>query len=254
MKIHHILLFILICLIGAWFVVKQLSRSKKIPVGTTLIVGTEAGYPPFSFIKDDEIVGFDIDVAKEVCRRLGKEMELQNMAFTSLIPALQLGRVHMVAAGLTATPERAKRVLFTQPYLANDELQLITVAEKFEPKVLEDLTGKQVAVNEGFIADLYLSAKQGPILQRLATVADGFLALKSGHVDAFVTARTTAEPFFKLYGREGFHVTTLPDTGDSYSLAISKNNPELLPMVEKVLAEMQHDGTLDKLKEKWKLK
>ena len=75
-----------------------------------LVVGTNAEFAPFSFREGNKIVGFDIDIAREVCQRLGKEMELKDMPFDALLPELTLGSVHFVAAGMSCTEERAKRV------------------------------------------------------------------------------------------------------------------------------------------------
>lgn len=107
--------------------------SKKQPIRvadeSVLMVGTAAEFPPFEFIKNDEIVGFDIDLIKEVAQRLEKKLVLKDMPFTTLIPQLQNGSLHILAAGLTPTPERARVMLFTKPYLETDSLVVITLAK-----------------------------------------------------------------------------------------------------------------------------
>ncbi|MDB6081397.1 MAG: artP, partial [Chlamydiia bacterium] len=155
-----------------------------------IIVGTNAEFPPFTFIDKGEVVGFDIDVAKEVCKRLGKEMQLKDMPFDALVPELTLGYVQFVAAGMSHTEERAKRVLFTKSYGSNDPLVILTLTKKMS---LDDLTGKTVVVNEGFTADLFMSSKPGITLVRLSTPVDAFLALKAGRADAYVTAKSTIQ-------------------------------------------------------------
>ena len=95
-----------------------------------LNVGTNVEYQPFSFLDErDEIVGFDIDIAKEVCARLGKKCVFHTMSFDALIPEIQLGTIHMIAAGMSPTPERAERVFFTQPHLIGQPLVVVYRAD-----------------------------------------------------------------------------------------------------------------------------
>lgn len=217
---------------------------------TKLIVGTNAEYPPFSFVKNDTIVGFDIDVAQEVCKRLNKKMALVDMSFDALLPKIQLGTVQLVAAGMTITPERSKRVIFTRPYLINDPLLIISLANN-PVTSLADLQGKDVVVNDGYTADNFMSQQKGPILHRLSTPAEALLALRSGRAYAYVTARSTIKSFFAQYGEQEFNVTTISEAHDSYSLIISPQYPELLTPIQEALDAMEQDGTLALFKTKW---
>lgn len=223
------------------------------PHNNILTVGTNADYPPFSFIKEGKIVGFDIDVAQEVAHRLGKKMALRDMPFDALIFEAQQGTLDVIAAGMTSTPERAKKLLFTTPYIAGDPLIVITLAKSPQITAVNQLKGKEVVVNEGFVADTYMSEIDGVKLLRLPTVAEGFLTLQSGQVDAFVTARNSAQLFFEKYGKDGFNILPIGNTSDSYSLAIPLNKRELFDAIQKALYAMTQDGTLEKLKQKWKL-
>lgn len=220
--------------------------------GKTLIVGTSADFPPFSTIKDGKIVGFDIDIAKMVAAKLGKELTLKDMPFTALIPQIQLGKIQLIAAGMTATPQRAKRVFFTHPYLTGDPLIVITLADN-KVDNLDTLNDKEIIVNEGYTADIYMSSKEGPILRRLKSPAQAFLAIKSGRAFAFVTAQATVKPFFDRHGKKDFSIYTIPDKDESISLAISMKYPELQVPVQDALDEMEKDGTIENLKKKWKL-
>lgn len=216
-----------------------------------LVVGTNAEFPPFTYIENQKIVGFDIDIAKEVAQRLGKEIQFKDMPFDALIPEIILGQVDFVAAGMSYTEERAKRVLFTKPYLSGDPLVVFTKADR--KWGLDDLKNKTVIVVEGFTADLFMSSKEGIHLTRLPTQADGFMAIKSGRADAFVTANSTVNAFFEVQDACSFHVTALEGTGETCALVIPKTKPTLLIEIQKALDDMKNDGTLDKLKTKWKL-
>ena len=228
---------------------------RSIPIDkNTIIVGTNAEYPLYYFIKSDEIIGFDIDVAREVVKRINKKMILQDMPFDALIPAIQLGKVHMIAAGMTPTKQRAKRVHFTKPHLKGDPLIIVTLKNAKKVATVDDLKGEDVVVNEGYTADFYMTKYENSIdVKRLATPAEAFLALRSKRAAAFVTARSSVQPFFEQYGEQEYRIVQIKDTSDEYALAISKKHSDLLPQIQKVLDEMQQDGTLDTLRKKWKL-
>lgn len=217
-----------------------------------LIVGVSADFPPFSFIKDDAIVGFDIDIIEEISRRIHKKIELRNMPFGTLIPSLQIGTIHVIAAGLTATPERAQQILFTTPYLEDGPLVIVSLSAK-PVKTIEDLHGKEIVVNEGHTADLYISKIKGLNIRRLKSPADAFLALKSGRSFALVVAGNTVKPFFDQYGEQLFSVHPIPGTGENSCLAVSPKHPDLLKQLQQALDAMKADGSLQQLRLKWGL-
>lgn len=216
-----------------------------------LIVGTNAEFPPFCYIENKEIVGFDIDIAKEVAHRMGRKIQFKDMPFDALIPELTLARLDFVAAGMSVTEERAKRVSFTKPYLSEDPLVILSTSKS--NLNLDDLKGKKVIVIEGFTSDLYLSSKEGIQLIRLPTQTDGFMAMKSGRADAFVTSKSTLEAFFAVQDASAFHVSLLEGTNETCALVVPKSKSNLLSEIQIVLDEMEKDGTLNKIKTKWKL-
>lgn len=227
-------------------------HTQSTSVADTIIVGTSGDFPPFSFIKNEKLVGLDVDLIDEIGKRLNKKIELKNMPFSSLLPSLQLGTVQMIASGLTATPERAKHVLFTTPYIENNQFVIVSL-DTAPINSVADLTNKEVIVNEGYTADLYLSALTGPIIIRLKTPAEAFLALKSGRAFAFVTAQSTVKPFFNQYGTQDFHVVPIAGTEENASVAVAPQYPDLLNQVQKALESMKEDGFLDKLRTQWGL-
>lgn len=223
--------------------------------GTTqdhiLIVGTESNFPPFACKDGGELVGFDIDVVKEVAKRLGKTIEFKDMNFEALLPQVQLGAIEVIAAGMTPTPEREKIVSFTEPYIIGDPLVIVTLADS-DTKDLDDLKkGKRVVVNQGYTADFYMSKIEGPELIRLETPAEAFLSLQQGRADAYVTAKNTLAPFFKKRDAEGFERKIIPGTDESTALIVSKKYPELLRDIQGALHQMERDGTMQTLKKKW---
>lgn len=215
-----------------------------------LIVGTNAEFPPFAYIENKTIIGFDIEVAKEVAKHLGNEVQFKDMPFDALIPDLVLGHVDFVAAGMSYTEERAQRVSFTKSYLSEDPFVIFSKGQKMS---LEDLSGKTVVVIEGFTSDLFMSSKKDVNLIRLPTQADGFMAIKSGRADAFVTAKSTVNSFTEKQDASAFYIQEIENTGESCALAVPKNKPQMLADVQNALDEMEKDGTMQQLKTKWKL-
>lgn len=248
-----VLLALAVSTLSVWYFATKAPQARNADAQTNiLIVGTNSDYAPFSFMKDDALVGFDIDLITEIAKRLHKDLELVDMPFDALIPAMQVGSIEMIAAGITPTPERQKNMIFTKPYLTSDQLVIVSPASKPLATIAE-LTGKNVAVNEGFTADYYMANINGPVLMRLATLIESFLALQSRQADALVSTRNAIQPFIEKFGTNAFNVTPIEGATDTYALAISKHNPELLEPVQKALDEMDTDGALAKLKTKWNL-
>ena len=219
---------------------------------TPLIVGTNAEFPPFSYLENKILVGFDIDIAKEVAKRLGKPIQFKDMPFDALIPAVVLNQVDFIAAGMSYTKERAKRVSFTRSYVSEDPLVILTTAK--QPLLsLDSLKGKTVIVIEGFTADLFLSAKPEIQLTRLPTQADGFIALKSGRADAFVTAKSTVNTFFTIQDASQFYTTEILGAVETCALVVPKDKTTLLTAIQIVLDDMEKEGAMATLKAQWKL-
>lgn len=250
-KILSILVVCIVVLMGSNYLVKNNVNAVN-QDNQRILVGTSADFPPFSFIENDQIVGFDIDLINEIGRRLQQEIEIKNMPFGTLLPTLQLGQIQVIAAGLSATVERAKHVLFTTPYLDNNPFVIVSLAAN-PVKDISDLYNQEVIVNEGYTADIYLSNIDKFNLKRLKTPAEAFLALKSGRAKAFVTAQDTVAPFFAQYDANDFNLVEIPNTSENTSLAFAPQYPQLRQKIQAVLDEMQNDGTLSEIKQRWKL-
>lgn len=235
---------------------RQINNSAK--VYTKLIVGTSADFPPFSFRdRSDEIIGFDIDVIKEIGKRLNLKIDLIDRPFSMLIPQIQIGQIDVIAAGMTPTPEREKNLRFTKTYLSENPLVIVTLKDKASQiKNIDGLKGKSVIVNTGYVSDSYLSKFPEIQLIRLPKVSDAMIALEHNKADAFVTANLTLEPYDLQLGSKNnnkFNVTAIEGTSETSALGISKKLPdELFEKMQKALDDMERDGTLKAIKLKWK--
>lgn len=237
---------------GLFFLVKKKKCGCVSSVtNNLLIVGTNAEYPPFTFIQNGEITGLDIDLMKEVAKRLGKEIEWRDMPFTTLLPQLQMGNIQIIAAGLTPTAERAKQAFFATPHLQGEAFVIVARKPNKVPETLEGLKGKNLIVNEGFVADEYLT-KNGIEARKLPTVADAFLALQSGRADFFVSGKAPLKPFFDQYGTNDFEIEPLVGAPqESVALLVSKQHSELFKQIDQMVQQIAEDGTLTALKRKW---
>lgn len=218
----------------------------------TLIVGTSADYPPFCFRgHNDELVGFDIALIKEVARRLSIPVSIQDKPFSTLLPQLELGQIHLIAAGMSPTPERAQRVTFTRPYHVGNSLLIVTRKNGPSFALVKELEGKQVLVNTGYTADHYLTPLVNAQIVRLPKVADAVEALERGKADAFVTAALTLQPYLKDRP-DRFVMTPILGTDEKIALGISKKvSEERVEAIQKALDAMEQDGTLASLKTTW---
>ena len=259
--IAGIIVAIIIVVTLAYFSIAQEGKEgesdvEKIKKSGKLIVGTSADFPPFEFVNKEtnEIVGFDIDIAKAVADKLGVQLEIKDIKFGALIPALQNGEIDMIIAGMTITEERAKVVDFSEPYFEADQAVLVK-ADNEEIKSADDLAGKKIGVQSGTTGELWVDenlVKAGKVsednVKRYNKFIEAILALKKGDVDAVVIDKPVAEAYAKTEG--DVKVAFIIKTGEHYGIAVRKGS-NLLPIVNEVLKELKDSGKLDQLLKKW---
>ncbi|MBO8161398.1 MAG: basic amino acid ABC transporter substrate-binding protein [Thermosipho sp. (in: Bacteria)] len=214
-----------------------------------LIVGTEPTFPPFEYVNENnEIVGFDIDIAQKIADELGVELEILNLPFDSLIPALISDKIDLIVAGMTITEERAKVIDFSIPYFNANQAIVVRDGEPFMPQTLGDLKGKKVAVQLGTTGDLVVSDISGVTITRFQKFTDAFLELQNKRVDAVVLDEAVANAYVKTFPK--FIVAAVIDTGEKYGIGVKKGNEELLEFVNTVISNM-FKSPYDLLVEKW---
>ena len=219
----------------------------------TLIVGTNAEFPPFEYLEDGLLVGFEIDVVRRIGERLQRPIIFKNLPFDALIPEIQTGNIHMIAAGMTPTPEREKRVYFTAPIFEGNPLAIVTLAEEVNKITnVEDLKNKIVAVNEGYFADKYISSLSDVEVFRIASasIGEGLLSLQSGRAAALVASLSSLKPFLGQHA-EQVRVSIIAGTDEKIAFAVGHQYQEILESLNAVIADMKQDGLLDILRQKW---
>ncbi|MCA1320642.1 transporter substrate-binding domain-containing protein [Bacillus tianshenii] len=218
-----------------------------------LRMGTSADYPPFEYIdteKGEEIIGFDIDLAKVITKELGYELEVQDIDFGSLITAMDAGNIDLILAGMTPTPEREEQVDFTDIYYTAHHMVVSLKDSKLEK--LEDLQGKTVGVQLGSIQEEEANKiKEGGVdikIENRDRIPQLIQELKTGRIDAAIIEDTVIKGYFeKDKDLTGFQLDT--EEGGS-AIALPKDS-EMTEEFNRVLNEMKENGELDKLIIKW---
>jgi polar amino acid transport system substrate-binding protein len=216
------------------------------------VVGTNASFPPFEYVEDGEIVGFDIDLVKEIAELQGFEVEFRDISFDSLIPGLASGSLDIVAAGMTITEARKEVVAFSDPYYSAN--QSVLVHQDSE----EDLTvlfgDNDIGVQTGTTGDTWVREKlmERDILTGDIRNYDSYVFvirdLANKNIDAAVLDKPVAETYSK---NNPVKVVAELITGEEYGIAVSKNNSDLQKEINEGLAKVIENGTMDELIEKY---
>lgn len=237
--------FISLLILGACS--KQASNQEKI-----LKVGIEASYPPYEFIQDGNLSGFDVDIINELAKRAEFKIEFVNMSYDALIPALMGKKIDLIISSMGITPQRAQNVDFSVSYFKDKNVYLKHKDSDFSQK--DDLKSKNICVLLGSIQEN--AAKQ--ILDAKVVANENmlncFLNLDSKKTDAIVTDKASAMNFLKQYPNiSAFYEED--DGSEGFGIAFRKNEfKDLITKVNQHLKEMKDDGTLEKFLIKYNLK
>ena len=225
--------------------------------GGVLRMGTNATFPPYEFTDENgEVAGIDAEIAAAVAEKLGMELDITDMAFESLIPALQAGTIDIVLAGMTVDPERADQVNFTDSYATGVQVVLvpensdIAPVEQEDGSLAVDLSGKTIGVQTGTTGDLYCTDDYGQ--ENVKQFDNGPLAvaaLVNGQIDCVVIDQEPAKNY--VAANEGLKILDTAYANEDYAAAISKDNTELLEQVNAAMQELKDDGTLQSIIDKY---
>ena len=205
-----------------------------------LIMVTNATFPPYEFYQGSRIVGIDADMVREIAKRNDLELVIEDMAFDSVIAAVQTGKADVAASGITVTEDRKKQIDFTTSYVKAD--QVIIVRKDSDIVGPESMRGKRIGVQHGTTGDMYVTEH----VQEPERFQDGALAVASlvtGKIDAVVLDSAPAEEH--VARNKGICILPTALVSEEYAMAISKSRPELLAMFNRTMAEMKVDGTMD---------
>ncbi len=217
----------------------------------SITIGAYPSNPPFEFKNaDGNFEGFEVDIAKEVAKRLGMETEISDMGFQALFAATSSQRIDAAISSITITPERLQSQSFTQPYYDAD----MGIATRTDSDIAkpEDLKGKIVGGLSGSTGEKWIRENQETYgiaeIKGYNTQQDLLLDLNAGRVDAAVSDVPGMEYAFTRM--DGLTVKERIKTGEQYAMMMTKDHP-LLGKVNDALTAMKEDGTMASIHETW---
>ncbi len=226
------------------------SGCQSTPQTTKLIVGTSADYPPFESMEGTNFVGYDMDLMREVGKKMGMEVEFQNISFDGLIPALQSGKINAIISAMSANDERRKQVDFTEPYFIGSDAVLVAEESTITVASNDDLAPLRIGVQSGTTQEAWLTENfPDAQISRYEKADQGVLDLKSGRIDVLAMDYYAAISYINAGGIKLALKTEF--AGESYSIAVAKGNTELVNKFNEAIKALQAEGVLDQLAEKY---
>ena len=221
---------------------------------STFTVGCDQDFPPMGFVGEDgEFTGFDLELAAEVAKRMGKEIKYQPIAWDAKDMELTSGNIDCIWNGFSIQG-REDKYTWSKPYMKNDQVFVVKSDSSIDS--IEDLAGKTVEVQTDSSAEAALkeNTELANTFGKLQTVADyntGFMDLEMGGVDAIAMDSVVANYQITKRGGNGFTVLDTPLSSEEYGIGFKLGNETLRNEVQKALEDMKADGTMKTISEKW---
>ena len=214
-----------------------------------LTMSTNAAFPPYEMTTDSgDFEGIDIEVAGAIAEKLGLELQVDDMDFDAALLAAQNGKSDMVMAGVTVTDERLKVMDFSDTYA--EGIQSIIVPEDSDIATVDDLSGKTIGTQRGTTGYIYCTDDFGE--DNVIAYDNGLTAvqaLNNGQVDAVVIDNAPAKEF--VSANPGLKILDTAYAQEDYAIGVAKGNTQLLDAINGALEELQADGTLQAIVDKY---
>ncbi|MBR2733243.1 MAG: amino acid ABC transporter substrate-binding protein [Selenomonadaceae bacterium] len=222
-----------------------------------IIIGLDDEYAPMGF-KDEQnqIVGFDVDLAKEAAKRLGTEVEFKAIDWNSKEAELKSGRIDIIWNGLDITPERQENMLFSKPYMYNRQIVFVKAGNDQGIAKEADLAGKGVGTQAGSTAEAYIDSKaelKGSF-REFKTYGDyvsAFMDLENGRIDALVCDEIVGRYAMSKQDGKFDALDVTVGSVSEFGIAFRKDDTALRDKVQGVFDEMVKDGAAGKISEQW---
>lgn len=218
----------------------------------TLKVGTNADFAPFEFQGEgsDEYQGFDMDIIRAVGKEMGVNVEINNIAFDGLIPALQSGNIDIAISGMSITDERKQQVTFSDPYY-DSGLTAMVKADNNDINSFADLNGKKIAVQIGTTGAEEAKKIPNAQVKEMNSSADTFLELKAGNVDAVLNDKPVNDYYMVKNSDSTVKRVGEKLTSESYGIALKKDNTELAAKINAAIQKLKENGQYNEIYKKW---
>lgn len=220
-----------------------------------LVMATNAAFPPYEYVDGDSYAGIDVEIAGEIAKKLGMELEIMDVEFATILGLIKTGKADIGVAGMTVTEDRLKEVNFSTSYAKG--VQVVIVKEGGKVSAIEDLEkdGMMIGVQQSTTGDIYASAsvEEGGYgsdkVTQYNTGNDAVAALMAGKVDAVIIDNEPAKSYVKV--NEGLKILDTEYANEDYAIAVAKGNTDLLDKINTALDELTKDGTIAKIVEKY---
>ena len=227
---------------------------QKVKDAGKLVLGLDDTFAPMGFRDDSgEIVGFDIDLAKEVASRMGVELEIKPIDWSSSILSLNKGDIDVLWNGVTINESRKEQINFSKPYL-NNRLIIVKPKDRNDINSKEDLAGKVLGVQVGSNDEALQSdpiSKKAKEIRKYDVNVNAFLDLMAKRIDVVIIDEVAAQYYISEEKVDFVVVENSPLTEEFYGIGFRKTDSQLLSEVDKILDEMKADGKAAEISQKW---
>lgn len=213
----------------------------------TLVMATNAEFPPYEYLDGSEFRGIDIEIAQAIADDLGKELVIEDMAFESIIPAVQSGKADIGLAGMTIDEDRLKNVDFSDTYTT--ATQVIIVKKGSDITTADGLEGKIIGVQLGTTGDMFAGDVDGATVERYNKGFEAVQALSQGKIDAVIIDNEPAKVFVSQ--SEDIEILEEEFAVEDYAIAVKKGNEELQKQINESLNKLKESGDLQKIIDKY---
>ena len=218
----------------------------------TLFLATESGYAPFEYVRDGNVVGYDMELAALFCQACGYGLEIVDMNFDGILPAVQTGKCDFAAAGISITPERAESVLFSEPVFSGGTVLMVLKEDQETSALFSDFQGKRAGVITGSLHDSVIAEElpASPISQ-FNHYSDMVAALKADKIDFFLASAEAAAHLLKTENTLTAVKEPIRTLDIGAMFAKSDRGNQLRAQMDEFIAKLKADGTLDEIYRYW---
>jgi ABC-type amino acid transport substrate-binding protein len=240
LKKMALLLAIVSIVVGMTGCGKKDAKLDEIKKAGKIVLGTSAEYPPYEFHQNvngkDEIVGFDMEIAKEIAKDLGVQLEIKDMSFDGLLPALTAGKIDFIVAGMTPDEKRKKSVDFTKLYYRAAQGVIVQASDKDKYKTMKDLNGLRIGAQlSSTQEDIAKTQIEKADIKGLGSVADLVMQLKTKKVDAVIVELPVAQAYVSKNPELVISDIKPEEVVGGSAIAVKKNNPSLVKEMDKTI-------------------
>lgn len=242
MKKLTALVFTIVTIMGIMTGCSKTPTVKSIQQEGKIVMLTEAGFAPYEYIKDNEIVGVDVDIANEIAKDLGVELEVVDMDFDGIVEAVKSGKGAFGAAGMSINEERKKQVDFSIEYTKS--YQYVVVLKDSEITQNDQINGKVVGVQLGTLGDLIATEDYDcKEVKQYKKFLEAVEELKTGRIDAIVMDQLPAEKIIQANPELKMLDTAIAE--DSYAFCVKKGNDSLLQAINNTMQRLMDEGKIE---------